>query len=269
MNCQTVQNAILALPDPRRVPESLRVHVAGCAGCRVWAERVGRLESLLEQLPTPPAPLDKKNALIAELAAGPIITRPLASPARKSSALREFFQRNGTLLGALAAGLLVAVGGWWAFSGKGNPQVAAVEGTPKHPFLDKVVQRDVALAKADGPAKKLQILGGLAEDLSGEARALSRIASPEELQDVARWFDRVVKSGIVKQAEKIPPQAMTPTELKAQFTDLANKLNATANEVERAMGEVPPESKPALQRIVDVARDGQKKLGEVARLKGV
>jgi hypothetical protein len=261
MNCQTVQNKILALPDPRHIPAALLAHVAECPGCRVWAEQVARLESLLERLPTPTAPSDKKSALIDRLTTG----RPLAVPAR--APFVTFLQRNATLVGALAASLLVAIGGWWVFSNK-EGQTAEVPGTPKNPFLDKVVQRDVALAKADTSAKKLQILGELADDLSGEARALSRIASPEELQDVAKWFDRVVKSGIIKQAEKIGPQAMSPAELKAEFGRLTNKLGTAATEAEKVLGEVPPESKPALQRIVDTARDGQKNLAKIAREKG-
>src|SRR6478735_3879252 len=82
MNCQTVQNKILALADPRLVPDPLRSHVAGCAACQAWAQQAARLEGLLEQLPAPSAPADKKTALVDHLMRGePIITRPLALPA--------------------------------------------------------------------------------------------------------------------------------------------------------------------------------------------
>ena len=37
MNCQAIQNRILALPDPRHIPEPLREHVLACAVCLAWA----------------------------------------------------------------------------------------------------------------------------------------------------------------------------------------------------------------------------------------
>src|ERR1044071_8464322 len=103
MNCQAIQNKILALPDPRHVPEPLRAHVLACGACRAWAEQAARLEGLLEQLPVPPAPADRKSALVAELSRGVAVVEP-AAPRRES--YREFFQRNGTLIAGLAAALV-------------------------------------------------------------------------------------------------------------------------------------------------------------------
>jgi hypothetical protein len=260
MNCQAVQNKILALPDPRQVPEQLRAHVVGCGACRAWAEHAARTEGLLEQLPVPPAPADKKSALIAELTRGTVV----AEPAPQREPLRDFLRRNATLVGGLAAALLLAVG-WWLSVGGGRKDVATPQAPPKDPFLEKVVQRDVALANADTPAKKLQALGGLADDLSAEARGLARIASPDELKDIARWYDRVVKDGLVKRAETLTNSvAMTPAERKAEFEALARRLGTAADEVKKMTGEVSPDAKPALERIADTARDGQKKLTELA-----
>ena len=67
MTCQDVQNKILILPDPRRVPEPLREHLDGCPACLAWWKQAAWLERLLEQLPAPPPPADKKSALIDEL----------------------------------------------------------------------------------------------------------------------------------------------------------------------------------------------------------
>ena len=86
MNCQVVQNKILAEPDPRLLPERLRLHVAGCEECRAWAAQAARLEALLERMPAPSAPSGKKAALVGKLERGePIITRPVAAPAVPSS----------------------------------------------------------------------------------------------------------------------------------------------------------------------------------------
>jgi len=260
MNCQTVQNKILTLPDPRHIPDSLREHVGSCGACRTWAELAGRLEGFLERLPTPAAPSDKKAALIARLQRHPETVELAAEQPRS---FREFLRQNATLVGGLAAAIMVAIGVWATLGKNGTKQDVEVA-TPKDPFLEKMVQRDVALAKATTYGQKLEALGGLADDLSAEARGLARIANPDELRDVARWFDRIVKDGMIRQAEKMPGNAMTPAERKAQLTELARKLGETADEVKKATGEVPPDAKPILERIADTARFGQKKLQDMA-----
>lgn len=258
MNCQAVQNKILALPDPREVPEPLRAHVAGCGACQAWARQAARLEGLLEHLPVPPAPAGKKAALVEEL------SRP-AEPVRPAA--RPFYRRNAALVGGLAAALLVAVAGWRMFGGKNDPRPeVATPGTPEHPLLKKLVQRDVAMAKADTPAKRLQALGGLADDLSAEARGLALVASPQELNDFVIWYGKA-KDGLVAQADRLTNKtafAMTPAERKAQFAALAEKLGETAAAVDRSAGQASPEAKRALQKIADAARDGQTKLTALA-----
>ena len=127
------------------------------------------------------------------------------------------------------------------------------------------MQRDLALAKANTPTERLQVLAGLAEDLSVQARSLARVASPDELRDLARWYDKVVKGAMVKQAENVPTFTMTPAERTARealLKSLADKLDETATESEKLSNEVSPEIKRALQRMTESAREGQKKLQE-------
>ena len=259
MNCQVIQNKILALPDPRLVPEPLLAHVAGCAACQEWAKQAARLEGLLEQLPAPPAPADRKTVLVGKLVRGePLTTQPLATPAQPRETVLVFLQRNAATVGGLAAAVLLALGVWAFFPKSGpKPEMASI---PDDPFLKKMVQRDLALAKADTPAKRLQVLSEMADDLSVQARALARVASPDELRDLARWYDKVVKDAIVKQAENLPIHAIDQTERQKEFKALADRLGETAAETDKLLGAVPPDAKPALQKIADAARDGQKKL---------
>jgi hypothetical protein len=262
MNCQAIQNKILALPDPRRVPDSLRDHVAECAACRVWAEQAGRLESLLERLPVPPPPADKKAATIDELHRAPALAEPaVATREERLSPFRRFLNENATLVGGLAAAVVVAVAAW-SFYPKTGPQPEMAR-TPEYPLLKNVTQRQVALANADTPTKKLRALGGLADDLSAEARGLARVASADELQDIARWYGQV-KDSLVTQAQNIPPLGMDPVEKKGEFEALAKKMGQTAAEVEKVAAEVSPDAKPALDRIVGMARDGEKKFQALA-----
>lgn len=269
MTCHAIQNKILALPDPRQLPESLRGHVAECAACRAVWEHAARLERLLEQLPAPPAPGNKKVALLDDLTtAGPVITRVPTVPTRDgfgfARPLLAFAHRNQRTLAALAAAVLVMLGGWWLFTGNGTRAVETVS-SPKHPLLERIVQRDLALARADTPAKRLEVLGGLADDLSAETRSLARVASPDDLRDLARWFDKVVKDGVVKQAKNLPIHALNPAEKATLFDSLAGKLGAAGQEAEALAREAPSESQPALRKVAETARDGQKALRELAR----
>jgi hypothetical protein len=262
MNCQAVQNKILALPDPRHIPDALRDHVAGCTGCREWAKQAARLEGLLAQLPAPPAPADKKAALIDELTRPePIITRPLVRPVGEGFArpALRFLRRNAATVGGLAAAVLVTLGGWWLVTRNGPTPVAA-QPTPKDPFVEKLVQKNIALAKADTFEKKFQALGEMADDLSTQTRSLARVANPNDLLELAGLFDKVVKDGLGKQADEVARQPEWKVPKKPElYASLAKKLGDMATEADRLAGEVPPESKPALQKIAASAREGQKK----------
>lgn len=263
MNCQAVQNQIIALPDPRELPPALLAHVAGCGACQAWARQAARLEGLLEQLPVPPAPAEKKEALIGDLMQADPVILPMAVPATRPSfaaVAGRFLQRNANYVGGLAAAVLVVVGiAWYAGRPTVTPPMAAVP--QKHPLLEKMVGRDIALARAETPAKRLEVLGGMADDLAGETRGMARVASPAELKDLARWYDKVVKDGMVRQAKDMPPQAMPAAEKKKLLDGLAAKLDAAAAEADKLSREAPQDAQPTLKRIADTARDGARELG--------
>src|SRR4051812_47182183 len=153
MTCQSAQNRVLMLPDPRQVPDALRAHLDGCPACLAWWQRAARLERLLEQLPAPPAPADKKAVMIDELtAAGPVIKSvPADRIAPVPSPGTAFLKRVGKYAAALAAAVLVVVGGVKLIPKGGNQTVDVKPAGPRHPLLDSVVRRDVALATADTP----------------------------------------------------------------------------------------------------------------------
>lgn len=260
MTCSSVRQALLALPDPRLLPPSLREHVTSCSVCRHWAVMAARLEGLLERLPVPPPPADQKSALKVRLG--------LDRPAGRSSGWGVWLPRwswraAGWAAGLAAVVLLVLAGGRLAPRRASGPVVA--EGTPEHPFLHAVARRGLALARSDSPRDKFRNLAGLTDDLSAEAVALARVAGPDDLKDLARWFERVVKEGLVRQAERLPAHALTPAERHAELTALAGHLAETAARAEAAAADVPPEAQLALGRIRDSARYGERKLRELAR----
>lgn len=267
MNCQTIQNRILALPDPRVVPEGLREHLSECSGCRDWARQAARLESLLDSLPAPPAPQNKKEQLIEELVSpAPLISRTLASPRLLPAATsaRELLTRYRMVVAGLAAAVLVVAGGLWLLNRPGTPEVVrTTPSTPRYPFLEKVSQRYVALAKAETAARKLEDLSGLAEDISTEAQALARVANEKELGELATMFQKVVSDGIVRQSEKMKGPTLGIkewNERKAKCEAVAAKLSEAAKQADNLAGKIPPQAKEAFSKIAKTARDGEGKL---------
>lgn len=268
MNCQSLQNRILALPDPRQLPEQMRLHLETCTGCRAWWKRAVRLERLLTQLPAPPAASEKKFALLDELtAAGPVIKSIPAIPRRSGRSGRSLFSRLGSApalktLAGLAAAIVIAVAGWLMTRPGPHNQIVAKEAL-RDPFLDAIVKRDLALARAKTPEQKFEALGSLADDLSTQTRTLSKIAPAEDLRDLSGMFQKVVNDGIVQQARTMPPFALTQTQKQNLLKKLSNQLEAASRQAEQAARESPPHALPALKQIADTARKGQSELKAV------
>lgn len=259
MNCQAVQNQVIALPDPRQLSAALRDHVVSCDACQAWARQAARLETLLAQLPVPPAPAEKKEAMIGDLMSADPVIQPMAVPASRPSyavVAGRFLRQNPTYAGGLAAAVLVAVGVAWYTNRPVESKPEFVE-RQDHPLLKKMVARNVAMAKAETPAGRLEVLGGMAEEIAGETRGVARVASPDELKHLAGWYDKVVKDGLVQQAKQLPLNA---AEKRRLLDPLAAKLNADAAEAEKLAGEAPPDAQPTLKRMATTARDGAREL---------
>lgn len=260
MTCDALRDQVLTLPDPRRVPDVLRAHLAGCPACAAWAVAAGRLETLLERLPVPPAPADKKAELVEELtAAGPVIRR--VPVVYRPSGRRLVTGPVLMYAGGLAAAVLVAVGGWLALRpGSGGDMV---KDGPRHPLLDKLVQRNLALAKTTKANDRLDLLGGLADDVSGEARQVARIAEAGELAELSEMY-RTAARGVVQQAERVADAPGLRAEEKRDALAAAErKLKAAGDEIERLAGESPPHAQPVLRGIAETARDGEAKVRAV------
>jgi hypothetical protein len=266
MNCDAVRNLILALPDPRELTPALREHTRGCAACAGFARRAAQLETVLAALPVPAAPVGKKADLLDDLTRPEPLILPMPAPAQRPGAAERaarFLRRNAGAVAGLAAAALVAVGGFW-MAVRPKPLPEEVAKVHKHPLLEKMVARDVQLARADTAAKKLEVLGGMAEELAGETRGMARLAPGAELRQMAGWYEKVVRDGLVPQSAKLPPHV--PAATKAELLNgLAAKLDADAAAADRLTGEAPQDAHPALKRVADAARDGGNKLRAAAR----
>jgi hypothetical protein len=253
MTCDKVQNRILALPDPRQVPDGLRGHLDDCPACTAWWKQSLQIERQLTELPVPPAPAGKKSTLIADLHSAPA---PVAAAATRS---RDFLRSPVVkYAAALAASILVVLGGWLVFRPSKQPEV--VVEPAKHPLLETVSGRIVALSESRSQSERMEVLGSLAGDLSLESRNLARIAGEDELRDLSGWFRHVVDDGLVKQARAMNPHSMSQTEKKALLEKLTAVLAEAERESERRAEESPPHAQVELRKIASTARDGQARL---------
>lgn len=270
MNCQSVQNRILSLPDPRHVPDALRAHLDACPECVRWWRQAARLERLLAELPAPPAPAGKKEALIDELtAAGPVIkTVPSFGRSAPSPGL-AFLRRHWKPVAGLAAAVLVVLGGWQLFSGNGGNGTAAKTRTPPHQLVSSLVRVHVELAAAKGdPERRLKALGDQADILAAETRAVARVSGNGQIDELARGFEKTVGSAIIPRAKELGSRTLTPAERDARrklLDELAARLSDTESEVGRLVRESPESAQPALKKIVESARSGQTELRLLAK----
>jgi hypothetical protein len=252
MTCEKVQNRILALPDPRQVPDGLRGHLDDCSACNAWWKQSLQIERQLTELPVPPAPAGKKSALLADLHSA------RAEPAHATRS-RDFLRSPVVkYAAALAASILIVLGGWLVLRPSKQPEV--VVEPAKHPLLETVSSRIVALSESRSQSERMEVLGSLAGDLSLESRNLARIAGEDELRDLSGWFRHVVDDGLVKQARAMNPHSMSQTEKKLLLDKLTAVLAEAERESERRAEESPPHAQVELRKIANTARDGQARL---------
>lgn len=267
MNCQAVQNQILALPDPRELPPALREHVLGCAACRAWAKQAARLEAILAQLPVPAAPGEKKEAMLGELLSADPVILPVTTPAQRpgfGTLTVQFLRRNATYVGGLAAAVLVVVGAvaLWPPTQPPPPYQPQAQ---KDPVLEKLVAYNTAMARAESPAKRLELLGGMADAIASDTRTVARIAPADKLKQRAGLYENVVRDAMAARAKELRDQTFVPATEKAQvFNTLAEKLKADATAADNLAKEAPQDAQPALKRLADAAREGEKSLRSAA-----
>jgi hypothetical protein len=235
----------------------LRQHIGDCSDCRAWVEQAAELEAALSQLPAP-AQGQAKAQLLARLSQSP--------PAQVSST--DGHRRNwrwrsvGASVGLAAAVMLgVLIYQLGRPSSSSRPTVAEAAA---YPLLQRVVEHDIALARATHPVQRIQILSELAETLAQETGALARIASAEELRDLARWYTKVVERGLIPQAEQWIAHRPAERE-RQQVLEAARRLEMSATSTEQLLTTVPPHAEPILRHLVQAARDGEQKLKRLSR----
>jgi len=261
MTCEELRSVILALANPLEAPAPVSEHLRGCASCQKWWAHLRTLETLVTKLPVPPAPANKKARLLDELhGRGPAIH---VRPRLRHEGEGVFRRRRVLALAGLAASVAIAIGIVAIMRGP-SPKSPVVKAPTPHPFLERVVQRNVALVKSTTPAARLATLGLLADDVRLEARDLARVASVEDLKALAGWYDKLVREGLVTQAEAMPALAMDPAAKAVLLRDLAGRLHHASEDAERLVNDVPPAAQESMRRMAETAKVGQQKLRQLA-----
>jgi hypothetical protein len=251
MRCENLQQYVLGLEDPTRLPAQARAHLKDCADCRDRYRRLLEIERQVALLPVP-ASLSREDFLDELRSATPAVLMRLR---RWVTHVRPARAAVG-----LAAAVLVMIGGWWLTHGGGEkfPDRPAVAAVPRHvpyPLLANLMQRDLVLAAARTPEERVRTLADLADDLHGETQVLAPLAPEQDLRALAQLYEEVINDGIVKQAQNLPG-----TERRRVLDPIAKRLALAGQEAARWAGEVPAASGEPLQAMAAVARAGSAKL---------
>ncbi len=127
------------------------------------------------------------------------------------------------------------------------------------PFLARVLDKNMQLAAESSPAKRLQTLEKLADDLDGETRSLALLARTEDLTALAEMYEKVIRNGLLQQAGN-----MRADEKATMLPDMADRFFTASHRADDLTKEVPPAVAVPLKRIAAAARDASNKLRQAA-----
>jgi hypothetical protein len=195
MTCASIRRRLLGVERPDQPPPELREHLAGCAECREWQQRLIETERGIGRLEVPPS--EGKAAFVLQFLAGDRVSRevPLAQRLKEGGRLKV------ALSVGLAAGLAICALGMWAWTNR-TPDRADKPALARKTMPDREGQLQRKRAKARTDGERAQRMVELAEEVLGEARMNS--ADAERMDEVARFFVAVVRVHLMDDARKIP-----------------------------------------------------------------
>jgi hypothetical protein len=255
MKCRVVRRHLLHAENPAAPPAQVRTHLAVCASCREWHRRLVQIERHVPLVPIPATPIPPETvfALVQKAAERQPEAAGKSAPPLVTAVRRL---RSRVVLSGIAAALLLGMIGWWALRG---PQ-APVKNPTLHrpPEVDRLVQKlldkDMDLARAKDPRQRVRLLAGLADELVNETYALARVAEVDDLQELAALYQRVVRDGILERA-----QGLKGAEERRELRPIAEGLERAEVRARRLAEEVPAAAAP-LDQIASAAHDGRDKL---------
>lgn len=270
MTCDVARNRLLALPDPSRPTDDLVPHLSGCAACRAAQAEAVRLDGLLRGLPVPVA--ERKAEFLLQLEAdGPVIrSRPVVPSTLTGSGVfkpvTKWLKRIDWRYvgGGVAAAVAIGVGVMFFLAQTPQPTQPVAE-KPRSERLTRMVKRTNELATtARAPHERVGVYADWTADLKGEACDVYKVADRDEMNALARDYEKMVSEGVVGQAKQIAPDQLTPGDRRKVLDDAMKKLGDAETEATRLAADAPPNAKDALAKIARTAQDGRQKLATIA-----
>jgi len=279
MNCSSLQNRLLALPDPTAVSDSVAAHLASCAPCQAWHRVLVQVEYAVASVAVPPSDGKKKREILAQFRTakpGKPKAKPQSSisPALPVSVVKTARRPNAPVqpaaarvpigerlarmwpLGLVAAALLVGTLVLTVLRDK-KPTDSALAKAPSDPMLKEVVAAKVELDRAHTGADRVKVLAKLADSIHEEARTLSKV-TPDEMNSLAVMYKKVVEEALVPQA-----RSLNDDERKVTLPKYAQRLGEAEQEANRLAAESPVGSDRALREIAEAARAGRIELAKL------
>lgn len=262
MNCDQLQRQLLVARHPEQPNAEAAAHLAQCPACRLWQARLVGIEQQIPRLPVPPS--QAKRRLLRHVLAGsagewesPRADRVACSPTRDGGTSHSPALPFYHALTLVAAGLLVAVGGWWLLKASPNPHIAqAQRPAPRpDPLFAQLSEGHLRLSQALTPQDRVTEMAQFVDHVHQHTQTLAGLADPATLQVLARLYERLVSDGVVRGAHAVAREQRQTT-----LGPLAERLARLGDEAERWVHEVPPGSVASIQRIVAAARAGDRQL---------
>jgi hypothetical protein len=221
MNCNTVQRRLLAQGEPGEPSEALREHLESCPHCQEWHRRVTQIDRHIPLLPVPRSAA--RDIFVQQFRDQGTIWEHARYRLRN-------LQRWQLTVGAIAAGLLMAVF-IWTVAPNDSPPVVRAKSTGQDVVLIELMQPNLKLAIATSPKVQVQTLAELAEDLRKYTEPLHMYGGKEgkeTLRELGEWYGQVVRMEVTR-AVKLPPEEVRPvlepiTKQLARATDDAERL---------------------------------------------
>jgi hypothetical protein len=248
MNCETSQRSLLAADRPDRPPAAVQAHLARCPRCRQWQRRLLQLERQVPLLPVP-----------ATTAKADLIWRLLTDSPGPSVPRAPTLEPKQWLWAAagLAAVFVLLVNSWSVLLRPPDRPAAVAPKPPAAPdtMLAHLLQRSLRLAEATSARQRVEGVAGLAELLHGESGTLGRLAEADDVEALARLYERVIQEGVVARAQALPA-----AELRDVLEPIAGRLAQAGREADGLAREVPAASAGWVQSLAAVSRKGEEQL---------
>jgi hypothetical protein len=154
---------------------------------------------------------------------------------------------------AMAAGLLLFALVWGAM--QWQPPKNPTPRPEADPLLASLMKRDLRLAQARNPKERVEALAALAADLHAESLAVADAASADDLNGLARMYDKVVRNGLVPQARDLRPE-----ERARVLEPIVKQLERAGYEAGNVARDMDGPSRDAFATIAAAAEDAKGQL---------